>query len=147
MVKLVSSLVLICSIGIAAPASDQSSPVGRWKTLDDQSKKPRGIVEIYEKNGQVFGRIESSFDPSETHERCTKCTDDRKDQLFIGMEIMRHLKKTGTHEYTGGQILEPETGKIYHCKIKVHDQGRKLTLRGYIGVPMLGRSQTWQREP
>jgi len=139
-----AAVPLLAVLCLPVAAAGQS-PAGLWKTIDDKTGKPRGLVRIYEQNGQFFGRIQASFDPKETAERCDKCTDDRKDQPVIGMVILRRLKKSGA-EYDGGDILDPDTGTIYRCKLRLEDQGRKLLLRGYLGISLLGRSQTWLRQ-
>ena len=82
----------------------------------------------------------------DTGERvCDKCTDERKDQKIIGMTIIKSIKeKNGSYE--GGTILDPENGKVYKCKMKLDEAGNKLEVRGFIGVSLFGRSQTWTRE-
>lgn len=77
--------------------------------------------------------------------RCTECTDSRKNQLILGMTIINDLKKDGD-KWDGGRILDPENGKVYKCKMHLEDGGQKLVVRGYIGVSLLGRSQTWVRQ-
>ncbi len=119
---------------------------GRWKTIDDKTGKPRGIVLIYEQGGQYFGKIEQSLDPKHAREICDLCKDERKNQKVVGMVIMRHLKRSGD-EYSGGDILDPDNGSVYRCKARLTEGGKKLILRGYIGISLLGRSQTWIREP
>jgi len=128
------------------PQATQPSPVGLWRTIDDKTKKPRGFVRIYEQDGALFGKIESSLDPKDADERCDKCTDDRKDKPVIGLVIMRGLRKNGD-EYSGGDILDPDTGSVYRCKFRMVEQGRKLLVRGYLGLSLFGRSQVWIREP
>ncbi|MGA2435886.1 MAG: DUF2147 domain-containing protein [Bryobacteraceae bacterium] len=125
-------------------ASTDSSPVGLWKTYDDHTGQQRGTVLIYERDGEYFGRIASSVNPKDATERCGECTDDRKGQLFIGIEILRNLKLSGA-EYNGGTILDPDTGSIYRCRFRLAEGGRKLQLRGYLGISLLGRTQTWLR--
>jgi len=120
--------------------------VGRWRTVDDKTGKPRSIVRIWEENGVLLGRAEKSLNPERAGRRCDKCTDDRKDQPIVGMVIIRSMKKDGD-EYTGGDILDPDNGKIYHCKLRVKEEGSKLSVRGYVGASLFGRSQTWTREP
>jgi uncharacterized protein (DUF2147 family) len=126
----------------AAPAG-ADSPIGLWKTIDDKTGAARAIVRIYEQDGRLFGKIESSFTPGADHRVCKPCTDERKDQPIIGLIIIRNMKHTDD-EYSGGDILDPETGSVYHCKLHV-EGGTRLVLRGYIGFSLLGRNQIWQR--
>jgi uncharacterized protein (DUF2147 family) len=126
------------------PMADYT-PVGRWRTVDDKTGKPRSIVRIWEENGRYYGRVEESLNPERAGRRCDKCTDERKDQLIVGMVIIRGLAKNGD-EYTGGDILDPDNGKIYRCKLKVKEHGSVLSVRGYLGASLFGRSQTWTRE-
>lgn len=129
---------------LAAPPG----PAGLWKTIDDKTKKPRGQVLIYEQNGLFFGRIASTFNPAEALKRCVPCKDERKDQPVIGLLILRNMKGEGEDgEYDGGDILDPDNGTVYRCKMRLADGGKKLIVRGYIGFSLLGRSQTWLREP
>jgi uncharacterized protein (DUF2147 family) len=126
-------------------AADPNSPVGVWKTFDDKTGAARVIVRIYEDNGRLFGKIVSSFTPGAESRVCKVCTDERKDQPILGLIIIRNMKADGG-EYAGGDILDPESGSVYRCKMHVED-GTRLIVRGYIGISLLGRSQTWQRQP
>ena len=137
---------LACVTYSASEPNLEPTPLGRWKTVDDKTGKPRSIVRIYEQNGEFFGRVEQSLNPERAGRRCDKCTDERKDQLIVGMVIIRNLKKD-RDEYAGGDILDPDNGKIYRCKLKVKEHGSVLSVRGYLGASLFGRSQTWSREP
>ena len=133
---------------IMSPAwADDASPVGLWKNIDDVSGKPKALIRITESNGVLQGKIEQLFRPAgqEQNPKCDKCTDARKDQPILGMVFMSGLKKDGD-EFNGGEILDPDNGKVYRSKMELADGGKKLKVRGYIGVPMLGRSQTWVRQ-
>ena len=137
----------LCLTAFVIHASDLGpTPVGRWKTVDDHTGKPRSIVSIYQQNGKLFGKVESSLDPARAGRRCDRCKDDRKDKPVVGMVIIRNLVKDGD-EYNGGDILDPDNGTIYRCKIWLTDGGNKLSVRGYVGISLFGRSQTWIREP
>ena len=133
----------------AMPAAwaQNASPVGAWKTIDDETGKPKALVRITEEQGVLTGRIEKLFRaPTEDQNpKCVKCEGARKDQPMIGLTILSGLKKDGD-EYTGGEILDPSKGKTYKSKATLKDNGNKLEVRGYIGAPMFGRSQTWVRE-
>ncbi|WP_295998709.1 DUF2147 domain-containing protein [Rugamonas sp.] len=131
-----------------APAwADDASPVGLWKNIDDVSGKPKALIRISEANGELQGKIEKLFrtPDEEQNPKCDKCSDARKDQPIIGMVFMSGLKKDGD-EYAGGEILDPDNGKVYRSKMHLTDGGKKLSVRGYIGIPMLGRSQVWIRQ-
>ena len=122
------------------------SPVGVWRTIDDNTHKPRGLIRLYEQNGEIFGKIQASFDPAEAKEICDRCEGDRKDKPVIGLIVLRNMKKSGANEYSGGDILDPDTGQVYKCRITVDSNGRRLVVRGYIGIALLGRTQVWFRQ-
>ncbi len=141
------ALIISAALSIAPAFADDSSPIGLWKNIDDVSGKPKALIRITESNGVLQGKIEQLFRaPSEDQNpKCEKCEDARKNQPIIGMVFMSGLKKDGD-EYAGGEILDPDNGKIYRSKMHLTDGGKKLNVRGYIGVPMLGRSQVWIRQ-
>jgi len=115
-----------------------------WKTIDDKTGRPKALVRIFERNGELFGKVEDGLD--ERKERfCNLCQDERKNRPIVGMEIIRHMKKSGD-EYVGGDILDPDTGKVYRCKLRVENGGKKLDVRGFLGLTLLGRTQTWIRQ-
>jgi len=140
-----AGLGLLVMLAQAPAHADNASPVGRWKTISDETGKPSGIVEISEKNGEYSGRIVKLLekDPDSV---CSKCTDARKDQPLVGMVFLSGLKADGG-EYTGGEILDPAKGKIYRAKMRLIEDGARLEVRGFIGFSLLGRTQTWIREP
>jgi uncharacterized protein (DUF2147 family) len=139
-------LALLLSAALGSAAATDLSPAGRWKTVDDRTGLPRGIVRIYEQNGAFFGKVEVGLKAEEAKEHCDLCTDDRKGKPVIGMVVIRAVKRQG-EEYGGGDILDPDTGKVYRCKLQLLDQGKRLLVRGYMFTPILGRSQTWIRVP
>lgn len=143
----VLALTVAAALFSAHAWADDTSPVGLWKNIDDVSGKPKALIRITESNGMLQGQIEKLFrGPTEDQNpKCEKCEGARKDQPVIGLVIMNGLKKDGD-EYNGGEILDPDNGKVYRSKIHLTDGGKKLSVRGYIGVPMLGRSQTWVRQ-
>ena len=132
--------------GLSVTAMAQTTPVGLWRTTDDKTGQERGLVRVTEVNGALYGRVEKIFDPVEAARACTKCTDDRKDKPILGLDILRGLKPDGDG-WGGGQIVDPQTGSVYSASAKLTDGGKHLVLRGYLLVSLLGRSQTWTREP
>jgi uncharacterized protein (DUF2147 family) len=133
----------------ATPAlSQEPSVAGVWKNIDDRSGKPRGLIRIVEVDGELVGRIEQVFpgpdeDPSP---RCALCAGALQDQPLVGLPILRGFRREGSG-YGDGTILDPESGQTYRCRLALADGGRRLNVRGYVGVPWLGRSQVWLREP
>lgn len=129
-----------------AQAEETLTPVGLWKTIDDETGKPRSLIRIIETNGELQAIVEKGLKPGDTGESvCDKCKDARKGQKIIGMTIASGLKKKGK-SYSGGKILDPTKGKEYKCKMTLSEDGQTLEVRGYIGFSLLGRSQTWLRE-
>jgi uncharacterized protein (DUF2147 family) len=128
-------------LGAALWASVAASPVGVWKTIDDETGKPRAHVRIQESNGTYSGRIVHLVDPDDPNPKCTQCSGAKKNAPVIGLEILWGLEQSG-NVYQGGHILDPENGKTYDCKIWLEDEER-LKVRGSWFV--FGRNQTWHR--
>src|SRR5262249_15992830 len=122
------------------------NPVGLWRTIDDATGKPKALVRITERDGTFFGRIEQIFDPDPKWDGlCSRCRDERKDQPVIGMTILRNLREEGG-QFSGGDILDPERGQVYRCRVRLIDGGQRLEVRGFIGITLFGRTQIWARE-
>ena len=129
-------------------AAAQSSPAGLWKTIDDSTKAEKSQVRITETNGVFTGRIEKLLAPDAKQDAvCEECSGADKGKPIIGMTIIRNIKKHPETEglWDGGTILDPNNGKTYKLRLKPSEDGKKLEVRGYIGAPMFGRSQTWHR--
>jgi len=143
--RTVFTLIMLAAFAfVSAGLFAQTSPVGTWKTIDDVTKVPKSFLEITEKDGKLFGKIvklikKPGEDPNPL---CTKCTGANKDKPILGMTIMWGLSKDGD-SYSGGKIMDPDNGKTYSCKIKVIDGGKRLEVRGFIGISLVGRSQYW----
>ena len=130
----------------AVSAFAQMSPVGLWKTIDDDSGKEKSLIRIKEAGGVFSGTIEKFLDPATKPDTvCDKCSDDRKDKPVLGMTVMRGVKQNpdDTAVYDSGQIVDPNNGKSYRVRIKPIDGGKKLEFRGYIGP--FYRTQIWLR--
>ena len=117
---------------------------GLWKTIDDETGNKKGIVEIFEENGKVYGRIIEILEPEHRKRKCYKCEGVNKDKPILGLTIIKGLTKKGDI-YDGGEITDPKNGKTYRCKITL-DGKDKLIVRGYIGISLFGRSQIWIRQ-
>ena len=144
------NLAVACLLAGAAltAAAEATSPAGLWRTIDDSSKKDKSLVRIVEANGVYSGTVEKIVDPDSPKDAvCKDCSDERKDKPVVGMTIIRNVKASADDKnvFEGGDILDPNNGKVYRVKLKLIDNGSKLDVRGYIGTPMLGRTQTWIR--
>lgn len=130
-----------------AAMAQQASPAGLWKSVDDASGEPRALIRIVQTNGALQGRIERVIPgPTESaNPVCEKCQGADKGAPVVGLTILSGFKLEGD-AYTGGTILDPENGKTYRSTMQLQDNGRTLKVRGYIGVPAFGRTQTWTRE-
>ncbi|WP_374568934.1 DUF2147 domain-containing protein [Ideonella sp.] len=146
----ITRALLAAALLAAGPLAwaDTTSPVGLWKTIDDASKKEKSLVRIIEAGGVLVGKIEKLLDPNEKSDVvCDKCSDERKNQPVVGLTIIRGVKQDAdnTALWDGGDILDPANGKVYKVRLKPAQDGKALEVRGFIGVPMFGRSQTWIR--
>jgi uncharacterized protein (DUF2147 family) len=133
--------LLSLSITYRPPAS----AVGKWTTIDDNSGKKKSIVELYKYEDKLYGRITYLYprEGREENPKCKKCTGDLKDQPLVGLKLVRYMSWDG-EEWEGGTIVDPETGKVYSCKMWL-DEGKPdvLNVRGYVG-PFF-RTQQWLR--
>lgn len=119
------------------------SPIGVWKTLDDETKEGKSQVEIYEKDGKLYGKVVRILTRGKEDAKCVDCKGALKGKSILNMVILSDLKKSG-NEWTGGKILDPNNGKEYKATLKLNGID-KLDVRGYIGLSLIGRTQTWYR--
>jgi len=145
-IRLSAALLSVPLLALSSLAFAQSAPVGKWTTVDDKTKKPKSVVEIYEaKDGTLAGKVvdvlSSEGGPNPV---CLKCTGANKGKPVEGMVIMWGVKKAG-NAWEGGKILDPASGKVYSVKVQPTAGGQKLEVRGFMGFSMLGRTQTWNR--
>ncbi|TAF34662.1 MAG: DUF2147 domain-containing protein [Cytophagales bacterium] len=136
----INFLILFFLVICWAQVSNAQSVVGTWKTIDDETGKPRSLVQIYEQGGKLYGKITKFFpEPNEEENPlCKECKGTKKNQPILGMIIIENLKKNG-NEWKSGTILDPKNGSVYDCKIWLEDN--ELKVRGYLGF--FYRTQTW----
>jgi uncharacterized protein (DUF2147 family) len=141
--KILLAALLLSAVGAAWA---QDTPAGLWKTIDDETKAEKSLVRITDGGGVLTGKVEKILS-DKADAKCVECTDERKDKPVLGMTILRGIKPDAGEKgsWVGGDILDPNNGKIYKVLLKLADGGKKLDVRGYIGMPMLGRTQTWHR--
>lgn len=132
------SFVLFCTV-----ISFAQSPVGVWKTIDDETGEAKSHIEIYEEGGKFYGKVVKLLQkPEDTV--CDKCSGDKKDKLILGMVLLEGLTPYKDY-WSYGKILDPNNGKTYKCNAWFEGSGDVMKLRGYIGVAALGRNQDWHR--
>ena len=138
-------ILITALLAVAAGAAfAQASPVGLWKTIDDETKQEKSLVRIVDTAGVFSGKVEKILDPAKQDGKCEKCTDARKDKPVLGMTIVEGVKKNADEPYwDGGTILDPNNGKTYKVRLTPKDGGKTLEVRGFIGF--LYRNQTWHR--
>ena len=126
-------------------AMAQMTPVGLWKTIDDDGKTEKSLVRISESGGVLSGSIEKIFDPAKQDAKCDKCSDERQGKPVLGMAIIRNVRQDADDKtlWSGGEILDPNNGKTYKTRLKPVDGGKSMEMRGYIAF--IYRTQVWQR--
>lgn len=138
--------IILSTLSASLWAQDIS---GNWKNIDDKTGASKAVIEIRkESNGSYTGKVikvtpRPGYTPKET---CINCPAPYTNKPILGMDILKGLTFVKDDQYTGGKIIDPLTGKIYSMKAKLSSSGKRLSMRGYIGVSALGRSQTWIRE-
>ena len=132
---------------LSLPALAQLTPVGLWRNVDDKTGEAKAEIRIVENGGVLSGKIDKRLGKDvKPDDTCDKCSDDRKDQPILGLEIIRGAKKTeGKDVWEGGKILDPENGRNYTLRLTPIEGGKKLEVRGSFGP--FGRTQTWVRVP
>jgi uncharacterized protein (DUF2147 family) len=139
---------VLCSFAALSTASTfaaELTPLGKWRTFDDETGKPKSIVEISESNGVVSGKVlEIIFSKKGPNPVCEDCAGERKNQPVTGMTIIWDMKKDGD-VWDGGRILDPSDGAEYGCKLTPIENGTKLQVRGFKGFSLLGKTKIWER--
>jgi uncharacterized protein (DUF2147 family) len=138
--KIVLTTVFLFSVFLFAQSQ---TVIGKWKTIDDETGKAKGIIEIYEKSGKIYGKLVDILEQEHKKKICIKCSGEDKNKPILGMTVIKGLSKEDD-EYTNGKILDPKNGKLYKCYITLETKD-KLKVRGYIGISLFGRTQYWYR--
>ncbi len=141
--KKIALLVILVLFALQSFGQSTTSILGKWKTIDDETGEAKSIIEIYEKEGEFFGKIDHIINPADRDKTCIYCEGTEKDLPLIGLNIIKNLKEDDG-EYSGGTIFDPEKGKKYKAKLWVDEDNKNLlNVRGYIAF--LFRTQQWVR--
>ena len=137
--RFIYSILFLCA-GLNLQAQ---SVLGKWKTVNEETGKSTSIIEIFEADGELHGKVVRILKEEDRDRVCTKCEGEMKNKPIEGLVVMTGLEKSGD-EYSGGVVTDPKTGKVYKCKIWLdEDNPQKLNVRGYISF--FYRTQTWLR--
>lgn len=137
-------LLLIGMFILNVQEVSSQSVLGQWKTIDDVTGNAKSILEVYKKGDRIYGKVQKILEKGKENALCIKCEGELKDKPVVGMQIINGLKNSDYNEYSGGEILDPENGKKYRCKIWVNPENpNELKVRGYLAF--FYRTQTWHR--
>lgn len=143
----VALAVLVLGLAAGTAAAQEpvaNSPVGLWQTISDVDGKAKAYIRIREIDGEFRGVVEQILEADKRDERCSKCAGERHNQPVLGLTIITGMHRDGDH-FSGGDILDPDNGNVYSCKLRLIDAGKRLDVRGFLGFSLFGRTQTWNR--
>lgn len=120
---------------------------GDWQTIDHQTNRPSSIIRIWEQDGKYYGKVVKSYRENghKPTDRCEACKGKLHNRRILGMTILSNFVERNPGKYVNGRVLDPTSGKTYHCRMTLVDNGQRLKVRGYIGFPLLGRTDVWRR--
>lgn len=135
--------ILLLSVLLVSFSVTAQDIFGKWKTVDDETGEEKSVVEIYERNGKVFGKVVEIFDVSKQDGLCQDCEGEDSNKPVLGLEIIRDMEKEGEY-YKNGTVLDPQDGKIYKLRLSLdEDNSDILMVRGYISF--FYSTQYWKR--
>ena len=135
-------LLFVFGVSVISLPGIRSQVTGMWKTIDDRNGSEKSVMEIFEMDGKLHGKIIKLLEGA-TYTSCDKCKGDLKNKPLVGMVIIHDLTQTTTGGIDG-TVMDPNSGKTYDLYVELENPD-KLKLRGYIGIPLLGRTQYWYR--
>ena len=146
MKRTISSLIALSAGALLSTSVFAVSLNGtQWQTIDDKTGEKKAVIQLTESGGKVTGKILKVLDKEKADALCTKCPGSLKNKPVEGLQILSGFKADGNNQWSDGKLVDPESGKTYSGKLTLSDNGQSLKLRGFVGTPVFGRSQTWQR--
>ena len=146
MKRTISSLIALSTGALLSTSVFAVSLNGtQWQTIDDKTGEKKAVIQLTESGGKVSGKIIKVLNKEKADALCTKCPGSLKNKPVEGLQILSGLKADGNNQWSDGKLVDPESGKTYSGKLTLSDNGQSLKLRGFVGTPVFGRSQTWQR--
>ena len=146
MKRTISSLIALSAGALLSTSVFAVSLNGpQWQTIDDKTGEKKAVIQLTESGGKVSGKIIKVLNKEKADALCTKCPGSLKNKPVEGLQILSGLKADGNNQWSDGKLVDPESGKTYSGKLTLSDNGQSLKLRGFVGTPVFGRSQTWQR--
>jgi uncharacterized protein (DUF2147 family) len=139
-----TALALAMTLLGVTVAAAPPPPVGYWITVDDDGKTRQSVVLIQAEGDQLVGKLVHIFDATKRNDRCEKCKGELHGAPILGLRFMWNLRRDG-NEWSGGSVIDPQSGKTYRCYIEPIEGGKRLKVRGYLGMALLGRTQYWIR--
>jgi len=144
--RTISSLLALTAGALLSTSALAASLDGtQWQTIDDKTGEKKAVIQLNENGGKVSGKIIKVLNKENAKAVCTKCSGSLKNKPIEGLQILTGLKADGNNQWSDGKLVDPESGKVYSGKLTLSDNGQSLDLRGYVGTPLFGRSQTWKR--
>jgi uncharacterized protein (DUF2147 family) len=145
---IIGAVMSVGAVVIAAPAFDPTTAVGLWEQVDEKTGKPESWFKITERNGVYQGNIvKIFFKPGEDENWvCDKCEGDEQGKPVLGLALIKAMQRNG-NSYENGTIMDPRDGQVYRALMRLIEDGQKLEVRGYLGISLFGRTQTWNRLP
>ena len=140
----VYKFTLIIVVLLVSNLVQSQSIFGKWKTIDDRTGNPKGVISVYKKDGMMYGEIDKVLEPGKENSLCVKCKGDLKDTPVVGMTIIKAGEKNDDNEWKGNFLFDPEQAMTFRFKIWLNpDNSNELKVRGYLAF--LFRTQTWLR--
>ncbi len=141
---MMNKLFLLLAAAVFSAGLNAQTIFGQWENKNEETGEVDSVIEVYEKNGKAYAKIISITNPEKQDNVCDKCEGEKKGKPILGMDILSGLEDKGD-EWSGGEILDPQNGKVYSCFIELKGEN-KLKVRGYLGVSLFGRTVYWERK-